>query len=301
MSVSELKTEEIIQYTEEKKRTTFKESFSSKMKEFRQKSFIFRLNEMKVLKEAYNLNKIIEDQEDYIETVERILDIKKIEISKLESELITVKILPEKLTNIKEHPFWKKLKCYRFYLSSPHDLSDKPDEQFTELVMLSLREIEKPTEMNIMELTLPDGAEVKGKTTFRALLRIGNLPNNVPLVFSVFSLKDLQEGFLDFVIDANKVKTLHEEVLVRMFQTQQFEHQTSKDRIDDANAFKDMAMSKSVRLRKVINTEMEKLDTKTESNIDKFSTRLKLWQLVALGSGWGLFIITLAVLIGVVV
>lgn len=252
------------------------------------------------------LLEIIDEKDILLEEKEKLLKEK-------EDKLANRPQTPPQLVIVKESEKvdLKGMKAFIVCLTEPHSFADDQDYtgQFSRIIVLTRRSFDKEFMFAALGLYLDDGAHITGqaaKTWFAKTRWFSYGEEMIPVLLTLFTVADV-ERFMDVVIDVNtalkadSLRMLHEKVLERMVLNMQNNFKKSQIEIETYKTLAKTAEDKAELLRKRFQTDLVNLNDSFEQQTDRIAPRLKMWQLIALGSGWGIAIILLGILLGVVV
>lgn len=185
-------------------------------------------------------------------------------------------------------------------LARDHSWYDMPESPFNKIVLITRREYEKEFHFANLELNLDDGINVNGQAARCWFTRIATLPDNIPMFLSVFTERDVEEEYLHLIADSNTMKSLREKVLTQMVIDLLEKQRSHQAEILTEKSFAQIATKREVLTRKRMNTELVRLDNTTNQRMSKIGIRLTPFKTILLGAGWGVSIILLGILLGVV-
>jgi hypothetical protein len=242
------------------------------------------------------------DMAQYIALLEQNIEVLTAENDELASQERQIIVVPAEMPVINTKMNLKDLHVTMYPLAMPQTFADN-DIQFSQIIIVSKREHTKEFEWAGQMLFLDDGACVEGQTAKCWFARIGwvkyGVMENIPMVFCVYSTKDVQD-LLNIVIDATGLQSLREEILGRMILNLRNDFEKFQDLLETANDFREKAEKREELLRKKVRNDEERLDNNLEIQLERHENmfKLNLWQALALGSGWLGFLTCLGFLFG---
>jgi hypothetical protein len=222
--------------------------------------------------------------DSYIEELEKKLEEEK----QKESQII---LLNEKQT---EKIDLSQMRAYIVKLSQMTHFSDDDSIEFDRIVILTKREFENEFIFSDLYLYLADDEiDITGQAASAWLLRIGWLPDNIPILCSMYTEKDLIHQ-MDPVITAEGIQTEKEQILERMYLNMKDKYRKYKNKIEEAEFMAASDREDKEKLQRKFKARHALMDNASQEVFEKEKNENLGWQIGTI-SGWGLALIILLI------
>ena len=221
--------------------------------------------------------------------------------TKLEKQAVQVVLVPmyktSKQVNIDElHLFLVELSEPEYYINS--------DKMYDHYLLITKRGYEEELPPIQMPLNMGEGVEIVGQVANAWIIKIDDVHweryGSIPVFIVAYSQADVDE-FIAIAVDTKAMRTLMERVYASMYLNIKNKYNSYEVSLETEEKRREAAEERAAKVVDDFTVQLAEVNESAQEEMDKFAPRLTKKAMILLGAGWGVAVVLLGLLLGVLI